>query len=710
MKLKYIAVVLVPILLGAAWAFSKNAGKEAPAALAQKDEALLTRIIIDILDNGHYSPKRLNDETSESTFKKYMETLDYNKQYFLKKDYDELAKHRKTIDDELKNNDLSFYFKANELFNKRLLEVEALSENLYDEPFDFSGNEEMETDPEKRDYFRNENARTKYWKQYAKYMTMNRLANKIEKQNQSKKQAEKKGEDFEEKSMEELEAQSREQEKKALSTRFKRRKEIDDEDQFSFFINSVAEAFGPHSKYFPPQEKENFNMRMTGRLEGIGAQLQKDNEYIKVVSIVPGSASWRQGDLKENDLILKVAQGDAEPVDIVDASMKEAISMIRGPKGTEVRLTVQKPDGQIIEVPIVRDVVVQEETYAKSALIQNQKTDHKIGLIYLPSFYSKFGAKSGRTSSDDVRREVTRLKEQGVDGIIIDLRSNGGGSLQDAIDMAGHFFERGPVVQVKDEGRPARVYSDRNSNVAYTGPMIVMVNNFSASASEILAGALKDYNRAVIVGNHTFGKGTVQTMTDLNRYVGEDDNPSRELGSFKFTIQQFYRVNGASTQLKGVHPHVYLPNPYGYMEAGIKSYDNALPWDSIKAVGYNAFSERKLRIDQLAKNSKARIAKSEVFTEVKANNALYKKERDITKVSLNLDAELADREEIKERNKNFDKLFTPNENIQISSLQEFKPEEEEDVIKEKRERWEKQLSEDYYLDETLNIMEEMIGK
>ena len=707
MKLRYTAIVLVPILLGAAWAFSKSTVKEAPF---KKDEALLTRIIADILEHGHYSPKKLNDETSASAFDKYMETLDYNKQYFLKKDYDALSKHRKSLDNELKSQNLDFYFKATELFNKRLAEVEELSTSLYDTPFDYTGKEKIETDPEKRDYFKTESARAKYWQQYAKYMTMNRLANKIEKQNKSKKQAEKKGEDFEEKSMEELEAESRKQEKKALATRFKRRKEVDDEDQFSFFINSIAEAFGPHSQYFPPQEKENFNMRMTGRLEGIGAQLQKENEYIKVVSIVPGSASWRQGELKENDLILKVAQGDAEPVDIVDAPMKEAISMIRGPKGTEVRLTVQKPEGEIVEIPIVRDVVVQEETYAKSALIENSKTKHKIGLIYLPSFYSKFGAKSGRTSSDDVRQEVARLKGLGVDGIVLDLRSNGGGSLQDAIDMAGHFFEKGPVVQVKDEGRPPKVYSDRNQNVAYSGPMIVMVNNFSASASEILAAALKDYNRAVIVGNHTFGKGTVQTMTDLNRYVGEDDNTSRELGSFKFTIQQFYRVNGASTQLKGVHPHIYLPNPYGYMEAGIESYDNALPWDSIKAVGYNAFPARKLGVDDLAKSSKERINKSDVFKAVIANNALYKKEREITTVSLNLDTELAEREEIKERNKNFKELFTANEDISISSLQEFKPEEEEDVIKEKKERWEKQLSEDYYLDETIQIMEEMIAR
>lgn len=708
MKKKYIIPILIPILLFAVWAYAHQIKTPTSHKVrALQDEAILSEIISDMLDNVHYSSNKIDDNTSEKTFNNYIENLDYNKQYFLAEDIEALSKYKFGIDDELKNKKLEFYFVAIDLLYKRLAEVEGFYEDVFEEPFDFSKKEIFETDPDKRDFFQNENERMAYWKQYAKYLTMNRLVNKIEKQEQDAKQAEKREEEFENEPIEKLEAKSREQVKENLATRFKRRKEVDDEDQFSFFINSLNNAFGPHTEYFPPQERENFDMRMSGRLEGIGAQLTKENEYIKVVSIVPGSASWKQGDLKENDLIVKVAQENEEPVDIVDATMKDAISLIRGPKGTQVILTVQKPSGELKEIPIIRDVVVQEETYAKSALIENNEANLKIGYIYLPSFYSNFGSKDGRKSSSDIRVELERLKALNVNGIILDLRNNGGGSLQDAVDMSGHFFEKGPVVQVKNENRPPRVYGDRNTAIAYDGPLVVMVNNFSASASEILAGALKDYDRALIVGSHTFGKGTVQTMIDLNQYVSDGNVPTRPLGSIKITIQQFYRVNGASTQLKGVHPHIYLPNEYGYMEeTGIKSYDNALPWDSIAPANYKKVGS-KLNLAKLAKNSKKRVDNSDVFKEVLSRNIEFRKEREISSVSLAIEDERKERAEIKENNKEFKELFTPSNDIAFQSLQQFKAEEEPDVVKEKKERWEKQLKEDFYLAEVLNIMKEM---
>ncbi|MBI1185397.1 tail-specific protease [bacterium] len=708
MKRKYIVPFTLLILLIGAWTYASQHQQSRYRVKALADEAIISEIMVNLLNNDHYSSKTVNDEVSEFTFNKYLENLDYNKQYFLQEDIDALEKYKYSIDDELKNGKLEFYFEAVELLYKRLDEVEELTPGLFDKAFDFTVSESFETDPDKRSYFKNKEERLKYWQQYAKYMVMSRLANKIDKQQKDEEKAEKRGEAFEAESEEDMESKSREQILENLETRYKRRKEIDDEDQFAVFINSLNAAFGPHTEYFPPQERENFEMRMTGRLEGIGAQLMKENEYIKVVSIVPGSASWRQGDLKENDLILKVGQADQEPVDIVDATMKDAISLIRGPKGTEVRLTVQKPTGEIKEISIIRDVVVQEETYAKSALITNSKTKHKIGYIYLPSFYSTFGAKEGRESAEDIRKEALRLKAENVSGIILDLRNNGGGSLQDAVDMAGHFFERGPVVQVKNENRPARVYGDRNAEVAYDGPLIIMVNNFSASASEILAAALKDYDRAVVVGSHTFGKGTVQTMLDLNQFVSENAIPTRPLGSVKITIQQFYRINGASTQLKGVHPHIYLPNEYGYMESSIKSYENPLPWDSISPAVYNKWTENHYNIAKLRKNSEKRVSKSAVFNEVVTRNAEYKKERDETQVSLKLEDELAERKKFEDNNKEFKNLFTPDETLSFVSLQEYMPEDGEDVIKEKKERWEKQLKEDFYLAEVLLIMEDML--
>jgi len=708
MKRKYIVPFTAIALLFAVWAYASQLQKQDSHKDALNDEDIVASIVANLLNTEHYSPKVIDDNISEQTFNNFIENLDYNKQYFLAEDIEALSKYKYSIDDELKNHKLEFYFEAVKLLYKRLDEVENFHEELFAQKFDYTSKEVFETDPEKRSFFGTEKERKAYWMQYAQYLTMNRVANKIEKQKTDKEKAEKRGEAFEEENFDKMEEKAREQEKENLATRFKRRKEIDDEDQFAYFINSLNAAFGPHTEYFPPQERENFEMRMTGRLEGIGAQLMKENEYIKVVSIVPGSASWRQGDLKENDLIIKVAQNNEEPVDIVDATMKDAIKLIRGPKGTEVRLTVQKPSGETKEISIIRDVVVQEETYAKSALIKSEKSGQTLGYIYLPSFYSTFGGADGRRSSDDIRIEVLRLKSEGVKGIILDLRNNGGGSLQDAVDMAGHFFDKGPVVQVKNENRPPRVYGDRNSEIAYDGPIIIMVNNFSASASEILAGALKDYNRALIVGSHTFGKGTVQTMLDLNQFVDAANPPTRPLGSIKITIQQFYRVNGSSTQLKGVHPHIYLPNEYGYMDAGIKSENNPLPWDSLAPATYNKWKSAKFNVEKLQKASAKRVEKSDVFKEVLHRNAKYKIEREISTVTLNLNEELAEREKIQNTNKEFKELFTPSDNYSYESLQVFKEEEEPDVKKEKKERWEKQLKEDFYLAEVIAIMEDML--
>lgn len=698
---KYILPFVIVGLLAAFWAYAQN-----KTDYTKKDEQLVAKIIADVLENGHYSPNKLDDNISSFAFDDYLEKLDFNKLYFLQSDIDQFKKYRTELDDEVKNLDFKFFHEVIKQFNKRLDESEELYKKILAKPFDFEKNESIELDGEKRSYFKSNAEREEYWRLYLKYLTMLRLANKIEKQ---EKDLAKPNDSIKvvEKTKTELEIEARKQVLKNMNTRFERRREIDDEDQFAIFINSIAAAFGPHTEYFPPQEKENFDMRMTGRLEGIGAQLTKENEYIKVVEIVPGSASWKQGELKANDLIIKVAQKGEEPVDIVDAAMKEAISLIRGPKGTEVTLTVQKPNGEIKEIPIIRDVVIQEETYAKSALIESKTHQNKIGYIYLPSFYSTFGEKDGRRSADDIKNELNRLKKENVSGIILDLRNNGGGSLQDAIDMTGHFIEKGPVVQVKDETRPPRVYSDRDKEIVYDGPVIVMINSFSASASEILAAALEDYNRAIIVGTPSFGKGTVQTMIDLNRYVNPDMIPDKPLGSLKFTIQQFYRVNGASTQLKGVEPHIYLPDEYSYMETGIKSLKNPLPWDKIDAAKYEKCNYN-YDIKSLKKNSAKRIKKDEIFSALENRNAKYKKDREATLVSTNIEAELAERKVRKQENKEFTSLIKPDDNFEFISLQEFNPADEADVIADKKENWQKQLSKDYYLHEVIFIMEDMI--
>ncbi|MCB0736758.1 MAG: carboxy terminal-processing peptidase [Bacteroidetes bacterium] len=700
---KYFIFFLIPMALATVWAFAHTTETK-----AKKDEQLIARIIADILENGHYTSTRLDDKVSKYAFNEYLKRLDYSKLYFLESDIEKLREYELLIDDEMKTQDLKFYFEATEISKKRIKEVEDEFEEWLDKPFNFNEEEQIELEPDNRSYFKSKKEREAYWKLYLKYMTMNRIANKLEKQEKDQEAAEKANEDFIPKTKDELEEEARKAVLKDMKTRFERMNELDEEDQFALFVNSVAAGFGPHSEYFPPQEKENFDMRMTGRLEGIGAQLTKEGDYIKVVEIVPGSASWRQGQLKANDLILKVAQGTDEPVEVVGASMKEAIKMIRGPKGTEVQLTVQKPEGEVLVIPIIRDIVVQEEAYAKSAIIENEKTGRKIGYVYLPNFYFKSGGK-GRSSAEDVKNEVNRLTEQGATGIILDLRNNGGGSLDDAVKMAGHFVSKGPVVQVKSENASPEVLRDKNPAISYDGPMIVMVNNFSASASEIVSGALKDYKRAVIVGTTTLGKGTVQRFLDLQQFTGGIESEG-ELGAFKLTLQQFYRINGASTQLHGVRPDIVLPDLYGYMETGMRQYDNALPFDSIQPVYYSTWDQFEYDYKGLRKSSKNRVKKAEVFKELDARNQRFKNERENSIEVISVEKELAERARIKEENKAFNELFKGNSEYSVTSLQEFKPEESEDVVAEKKSQWEKSLKEDYYLDETLKIMEDILAK
>ena len=464
------------------------------------------------------------------------------------------------------------------------------------------------------------------------------------------------------------------------------------------------------TQYFPPQEKENFDMRMTGRLEGIGALLQESEGYIKIRSIVTGSACWRQGDLEAGDLILKVAQGDGEPEDIVDAPMKEVLKLIRGPKGTEVRLTTQKKDGEIIIIPIIRDVVVQEETYAKSAVVQDATTQRKYGYLFLPGFYAKFGKKDGRSSAEDVDIELEKLIAENVEGIVLDLRNNGGGSLTDAVEMSGLFIKDGPIVQVKVTGQRAEVKSDFNSNITYDGPLIVLVNSFSASASEIVAAALKDYNRAYIVGGATtYGKGTVQTFTDLNRYLKPGTNLENPFGSLKFTIQQFYRINGSSTQYKGVKPHVLLPDMYDLDDFGERSLDYCVQWDSVAAMPFTRWDGNNVDLTIVCDKSASRMQSLETFQKLNERITWMKTVSNQTDVSLFYDDVRNKRDERRKMNEEYDEINTVNEDFTIKSLQDITV-EGDTVAMTRIKNWEKQISKDFYLHETLNIMNDIISQ
>ncbi|MEL7063568.1 MAG: S41 family peptidase, partial [Bacteroidota bacterium] len=509
---------------------------------------VLMDLMIRGLEEYHYQPVAINDDFSGKVFNEYLDRLDYNKRFLLQGDVNEFYAFRDKVDDEIKEHSFQLFDLSVQKIDQRVKEAEKIVEEILENPFDFTIEESIETDPEKLSYASTEAELRERWRKELKYQTLSRVATSLKRQETKQEEDE---EDFEPKSVEELEKEAREKVMKNYERYFKRLKGLNETDRLAVYFNSIANIYDPHTSYFPPKDKEDFDIDMSGRFEGIGAQLREEDGYIKVVRIIPGSASFRQGDLQPNDVILKVAQSKEDAVDVVGMDMDEAVSMIRGPKGTTVKLTVRHPDGAEKVIPIKRDIVELEETYAKSSIITDEATGKRMGFIHLPKFYADFGGTGGPSSAEDIARELVKLKEAEVDGITLDLRNNGGGSLGEVIEMTGLFIKRGPVVQVRSRNAPSSILSDKNSAVVYDGPLVVMVNAFSASASEILAAAIQDYGRGVIVGSpSTFGKGTVQRFLNLDRFVsgGADLKP---LGDVKLTMQKFYRINGGATQLKG---------------------------------------------------------------------------------------------------------------------------------------------------------------
>jgi carboxyl-terminal processing protease len=505
--------------------------------------------------------------------------------------------------------------------------------------------------------------------------------------------------------MAQIEEEAREQLKKTYNNTFDFLDKMDRDDRAAEYFNAMMSVADPHTEYFPPEDKENFDIRMSGKLEGIGAQLQQADGVIKVSRIVPGSASWKQKDLKAEDIILKVAQGEDEPVDVTSMPLKDAVQLIRGEKGSEVRLTVKKPDGVITVIPIIRDVVILEENFAKSAIIEEK--GKKFGYIKLPSFYADFAKSGGRNSAVDVRLELEKLKQQGAEEMILDLRFNGGGSLGDAIDMSGLFIKDGPVVQVKTKAAKTKVYEDQDDNVVWDGDLVILVNRFSASASEILAGALQDYKRAIIVGTpSTYGKGTVQRFIDLDRMLQGNRVEYKPLGSLKLTIQKFYRVTGKSTQWKGVESDIVLPDVYTFMD-GEKDAKFALPWDEIKSVQFDKWKDNP-DVNKLRKKSQKRVGKSEVFSMIAENGKRLKEQREETMLSLNYETYMKEQERLQAEAKKFDNIGKSHDDWKvIPTKSNVKNEAMDKNRKDLNIAWQKEIKKDEVIAEALNILRDM---
>lgn len=691
------ALIITSILLGAFLIYENNEPKE----------KLIVKSTYEILKSFHYDPQDLDDNYSERVFSLYLKTLDYSKMYFTKDQIDILSSYKTKIDDEIANNSLDFFNLSLELIDKQIQVIKDLYPELLKQPFDYTKEEFININTDKRDYCANQTELNEYWRKYIKYQV---IAEITDKENEQNKKAES-SDTVTIKTFEQLEKEARETILKRYDTRYKRIAKITRNDRFSSYVNAIAGAFDPHTNYFPPTEKEDFDISMSGKLEGIGATLSEKDGYIKVVEIVPGSPSWKQGDLKAEDIILKVAQGDNEPVDLIDMRLDEAVRLIRGHKGTKVVLTVKKIDGSIMQIPIIRDVIVLEEKYAKSTVLTTQdKKAYKIGYIYLPQFYTDMNDPHGRKCSKDIEKEVMKLKEAMVDGIIIDLRNNGGGSLNDVVDIGGLFIDKGPIVQVKSMNEPAKAYNDTDGKTLYDGPLAIMVNTFSASASEILAAAMQDYKRAIIVGTEsTYGKGTVQRIVDIDRLVSSHFQTQKPLGAIKITIQKFYRINGGTTQFQGVKPDIILPDLYDKIDIGEKELDYPLPWSEIKASPYYVWKQVPNYKD-LAKKSANRTQKDSAFNLIKEAAQWLADTKDQESVPLEITAfrnkEKQD-QELSKKYKDAGKHTVPFEIINLKS--QANENATLDSVENKRiEDWNKSIKEDITLYETYQIISDQI--
>ena len=662
-----------------------------------KDKALLT-ILKYVLTQGHYLPQKIDDAFSEKVYDSFLESLDPSKRYFLQSDIDEFSTYKKLIDDQINTEDLTFFFLVYERLIQRVEESKPYYKQILATKFNFDINETYDVDYKKANFSKNAEEKIKVWHNQLKFTTLSRLNDKLTIEEDKKKE----DSNYVIKSYDELEKESRETTLTNMDDAFIRIQELTYSDWFSTYINSISEEFDPHTTYFDPSVKKRFDITMAGKLEGIGARLQKKNDYTKVSELISGGPAWKQGELEVGDLIIKVAQGNEEPLDIVGMRLDNAIEFIKGKKGTEVKLTVKKIDGTTTIISIIRDVVELEETFVKSSIVK--KDNRTFGVINLPKFYIDFDEKNFRNSATDMAREIERLKEENVEGLILDLRNNGGGSLQTAIEISGLFINKGPIVQVKYRDRDADVKSDVDAKIQWDKPLVVLVNELSASASEIFAAAMQDYGRAVIIGGkQTYGKGTVQQVLDLNRY----HNLKEDLGALKMTIQKFYRINGGSTQLEGVHSDIMLPDRYTYMNIGERDLENPLKFDKVPQANYTIWDNYE-NFNEAINNSKNRIANNNYFKLIDKNAKWLKKTQDDTLIYLNFKAYKKDLEFHESESSKYDVLRDYKSKLTYSS-----PLYEKDLIAndtdlaEKRIAWHKNLKKDLYVEEALNVLSEL---
>jgi carboxyl-terminal processing protease len=687
------------ILLTGSWA-GYAALQEHPDDLEPIRTRLLAHLIYRQMESNHFSHKPLDDQLSEAAFQLYLQQLDYQKRFLLAEDVEQLRRFADRIDDQMIKGDLQLPATAARLLRLRIAAVSDMVARILEGDFDFNIPEKLETDPEKLDYCRDMDMLRQRWRLILKYQVLMRYVQLLEERDSKTPGA---ASDASGKQTsrpdEKLLRTATEKVRNSSMHLFSRLLEQSEREHLERFFNAFTRAYDPHSSYLAPETMEDFEIYMKGSLEGIGATLREEDGFIRVVEIIPGSPAAKQGHLEAEDIILKVGEGAREPVDITETRLRDAVRLIRGEKGTEVRLTVRKPDGSELVVPIIRDVVEIEEGFAKSTVVPLPgPPERKYGYLQIPSFYRDFkGTRQGREArnvTDDVRRELLALRKEGIAGLVLDLRDNGGGALTDAISVAGLFISTGPVVQVKNSDGQITVFEDQDPETLYDGPLVVLINRFSASASEILAGAIQDYGRGVIIGGDTtHGKGTVQAIFELDQpMIYGPLEALKPLGAMKVTIQKFYRVSGESTQARGVVPDIQLPDRLAFLETGEQFSDFALPWDTVDAVPHQQWPKHP-DLAALNLRSRSRVAEGHRFDEVVAETRQNSERSQNTARSLEIADVLADRASLR-RALGLDK---PKEKISD------KPASDQD-----RPSFQKEVAEDPYIGEAMAVLSDML--
>ena len=663
------------------------------------DEPNKDRLLVDlvsyVLDKLHYDPQIINDDFSIKVYDDFIDAVDSQKRFLLKSDLELFSQFKLSIDDQINSSDIAFFNIVYETLKTRIDEVEGFYSEILEVPFSFQIDEEINLDYENLEYASNTAELKKTWRKRLKLSALDGYASKKEIKDNKKAISEV-----------EIEKESRTAILENLKDFFQFNSELERSDWFSIYLNSIVTQFDPHTSYLAPEAKEAFDQNISGKFQGIGARLFKRNQQVEISEIIIGGPVWRDNLLNVGDIIIAVAQSaDEEPTEISLMKLSDATDLIKGEKGTNVFLTVKRVDGGVEQIQITRDIVELEETYAKSSIIKDDSNVY--GLINLPRFYVDFDDYGERNAASDIKKEILELKNKDISGLILDLRNNGGGSLKTVVDITGFFIEKGPVVQVKSIGGRKEILKDNDPSIIWDGPLVILVNEFSASASEILAAALQDYNRAIILGSkQTYGKGTVQNIIDLNNVIS--GNTYGDLGSLKITTDKFYRINGGSTQLEGVKSDLIFPNRYSYIDIGEKDLENPLSWDKIDPARYDN-SVKVFNYAQAITNSKERIGQNEYFSIIDNHAKLIKAKQEDKTISLDYISYKKDQEDFKLQSDklkvieefNSPYLFEWNDNnLNLNSSYN-------DDMKEKRDRWIESLQKDIYVDEAMNLLKDL---